>query len=139
VRNALRLAEKPFTYRLADISAPNIAQIAETTYLELAEVGDIKVILDNASKTDVVVLTEILEHLSDPDSVLRLARVCGTYLVASSPVMRPAQVDGNPEHEWQFDRAGYEQMLQAGGWSVMQYTFLNFPATEYDFGIWVCR
>jgi hypothetical protein len=30
-------------------------------------------------------------------------------------------------------------MLRDAGWSVTQFTKLEFPATEYDFGIWVCR
>lgn len=85
-----------------------------------------------------VILTEILEHLPDPDAILRMAKDHSRYLVASSPVMRPGQQDSNPEHLWQFDRAGYEDMLNDAGWIVEQYTFLHFPS-EYDFGIWVCR
>lgn len=87
---------------------------------------------------DVVVLTEILEHVADPDALLRLAAMRGNYLIASSPEMRPGQIDHNPEHVWMFDGAGYEQMLNEAGWKVLQKTHLTFRS-EYDFGIYVAE
>lgn len=100
--------------------------------------GTIERSLDAFPKVDVVVLTEILEHLDDPDKVLKLARAKGSQLVASSPEMRPGQIDDNPEHLWMFDRAGYRDMLVGAGWQPYEYTKLEFE-TQYDYGIWVCR
>lgn len=123
---------------VADISEPNWRSVSERHPNYLALHMDIAKAIGYVA-VDVVVLTEILEHLDDPDSIVRAARDAGRYLVASSPVMRPGQVDGNPEHLWMFDEAGYREMLESAGWQVVSYTLLGFPATCYDFGIWVCR
>jgi len=127
------------TAYLADLSEPNIeylrTRVGDPWSLAIASID--ATLEYQVGVADVVVLTEVLEHLPDPDDVLRQARLSGTYLVASSPEMRPGQIDINPEHLWMFDRDGYRQMLQDAGWRVQQYTFLNFTS-EYDFGIWVC-
>jgi len=86
---------------------------------------------------DLIVLTEILEHLEDPDAILRLARQRAIRLVASSPEMRPGQIDDNPEHLWMFDGEGYEEMLRTAGWTGVQKTHLAFRSM-YNFQIWVC-
>ena len=82
-------------------------------------------------------LTEILEHLEDPESLLRLARLKGQRLLVSSPEMRPGQIDSNPEHLWQFDGEGYEAMLNETGWKSVHKSHLTFRSM-YDFQIWVC-
>jgi len=87
---------------------------------------------------DVVVLTEVLEHLVDPDALLREARRIGKYLVVSSPEMRTDQIDSNPEHLWMFDENGYRIMLEGAGWEVGPKTKLSFDSM-YDFQIWVCK
>lgn len=124
---------------LADISEPNMDVIEEWAP-EIWELGlgDIQTILgSNRPMADVVVLTEILEHLGDPDAILRLARQKATRLVASSPEMRPGQIDSNPEHLWQFDGQGFEEMLVSAGWTALNKTHLTFRS-EYDFQIWIC-
>lgn len=125
---------------LADISLPNYEAI--TRWLRphwrawCAPIEE-TLAIQTDRKYDVTILTEILEHLPDPDDVLRRVRPLTKHLVASSPIMRPGQVDTNPEHRWMFDREGYEQMLAGAGYGLMQFTFLRFP-TMYDFGVWVC-
>jgi len=89
---------------------------------------------------DVVVLTEILEHMEDPDAILKLARDRAAYLVASSPEMRVGQSDAhNIEHYWQFDGEGYRQMLVESGWTPFHKTHMGFPGFDYDFQVWVCK
>jgi 2-polyprenyl-3-methyl-5-hydroxy-6-metoxy-1,4-benzoquinol methylase len=130
---------------LNDISTPNIEALQVAAGLRLAMVGaklsnlPINELLSVVNgQVDVIALTEILEHLDDPDATLRLAKLHGRHLVASSPIMRPRQVDDNPEHLWQFDREGYEEMLTGAGWRIQQFTFIEF-STQYDFGVWVCK
>ena len=91
-----------------------------------------------SAKHDMIVLTEILEHLEDPDELLKEARQKADFLVASSPVMRSDQKDENPEHLWMFSAEGYEFMLKEADWTVASWTVI-YPGAEYDFGIWVCR
>lgn len=122
---------------VADISQPNVDRISHSASLR-AVCADISTAMDEFPKADVIVLTEILEHLPDPDRILSFAKEKARYLIASSPEMRPGQVDGNPEHLWQFDREGYRRLLTDAGWEVVQYTHLSFTS-EYDFGVWVCR
>lgn len=95
--------------------------------------------LETSADFDMVVLTEFLEHVEDPDEILRLARQRATYLIASSPEMRPGQVDRNAEHIWMFDGEGYDQMLQGAGWHPVHKTHMGFPGFDYDFQIWVCK
>lgn len=124
-----------------DISEPNIAHLIGATGYKgrgwSFRMADAIATVSEAPPSDVIVLTEFLEHIEDPDRILSLAKSKARYLVASSPVMRDGQVDDNPEHLWMFDRAGYQGMLVKAGWNVQQYTWLAFP-TMYDFGIWVC-
>lgn len=125
--------------KLTDISQPNIDSVYQWMPSGWShEVKDIHTAVAEAIRYDVIVLTEILEHLEDPDALLRLASTKARYLVASSPEMRDRQVDGNNEHLWMFDRDGYRGMLGSNGWQTLQYTHLNFPS-EYDFQIWVAE
>lgn len=121
---------------LADISQPNIERIVMPDATTRCD--DIASAMTFFPAVDVVVLTEILEHLDDPTAIARLAKAKGRYLIASSPEMRPGQIDGNPEHLWQFDEHGYREMLVEAGWEPVQHTTLRFQS-EYDFGVWVCR
>lgn len=122
---------------LADISRSNIENLS-LAIENSVRLADIETAIRDFPRVDVVILTEILEHLEDPNSVLAHAHVKGHALVASSPEMRPGQVDHNPEHLWMFDRDGYRQMLTESGWEVTNYVHLSFMS-EYDFGVWVCR
>lgn len=123
---------------LADISQPNIDHILRASNRRLL-CTDIFAAMGEFPAVDVIVLTEILEHLPDPDHIVALAREKATFLVASSPVMRTGQVDTNPEHLWMFDAEGYREMLEQAGWTIGSFTLIGFPETEYDFGVWVCR
>lgn len=125
---------------LCDISGPNIDRLFERVRPGLSvREADVHESLLHDGKVELVVLTEILEHLPDPDMVLRLAHDKGTLLIASSPVMRSSQKDDNPEHLWQFDEEGYRAMLVDAGWRPAQKTILAFPELTYDFQIWACR
>lgn len=69
---------------------------------------------------DIVIVTEILEHLVDPHTLLRRIHESGAqYLMASSPY---TEFKGSAYelHTWAWDREGYEQMLRDTGWTVLQ-------------------
>lgn len=135
---------------LNDISTPNMVRVKaeidsrfpEPAYLWVVSAQDVETALSGdydvvgVGAFDLIVLTEILEHLEDPDALLRFARRRGGRLVVSSPEMRPGQIDNNPEHLWMFDEEGYTGMLNDSGWRPLYKTKLTFRS-DYDFQIWV--
>lgn len=66
---------------------------------------------------DVVVMTEVLEHLADPHGVLRRMRGRSRALVCSSPWNENPN-NHSPEHAWAWDLEGYAAMIQAAGWTI---------------------
>lgn len=127
---------------LSDVSEPSILGLVErldgSHPLWSISKTPIEMALEIVGDYDVIVLTEILEHLWNPDQLLLDAAKKARFLVASSPEMRSGQVDQNPEHLWMFDRDGYRGLLGSNGWRTLQYTHLSFPS-EYDFQIWVAE
>jgi hypothetical protein len=85
---------------------------------------------------DLVVLTEILEHLAEPGQVLELARARGfRMVVASSPVAEPLSGPwGGAEHLWSFRLAEYTRLLRAAGWKPKHRLVLS-TAGAYSFQI----
>jgi hypothetical protein len=72
---------------------------------------------------DVVVMTEVLEHLSRPHEVLAwLAAPSnggrGRYLVCSSPHTETAE-SHDACHAWAWDMDGYRAMIEAAGWEIL--------------------
>ncbi len=64
---------------------------------------------------DIIVLTEVLEHLADPHGILR--KLPGKYIVASSPRFETAESHCG-EHAWAWDMSGYRDLFTHAGWSV---------------------
>lgn len=68
---------------------------------------------------NIVIMTEVLEHLADPHRVLRWVRKA-RFLVCSSPWNEhPAQ--HCPEHAWAWDLEGYAGMIAGAGWQVIRH------------------
>lgn len=78
---------------------------------------------DDADKVKfgvVTVVTEVLEHLTDPHAAVRWIGGHSRFIVASSPWDEtPERCD--PCHAWAFDRDGYRQLLEHGGYRVLQH------------------
>lgn len=98
--------------------------------------GPIEETIHQVGPVDVFVCCETLEHLDDPDAVLRAIRDKTRGLVLSTPV--GAWGDDNPEHYWAWSQAGVEAMLAAAGFRTVAYGSLDFrPAGgPYNFGLW---
>lgn len=140
--HALRPIEGAF---LADISRPNFYRFGAELRPSLppnlrVACQRIEESLRDPFQFDVIVLTEILEHVEDPVSILRMARDRATTLVASSPLMVGSDyLDPNPEHLWQFDAVGYEEMLEEAGWHPIVAMPTHLREHMYDFQIWAAR
>lgn len=131
--------------RLADISKPNcdyVESMEAAAWLPATYSVACQSIEDTLLEDryyDLIVLTEILEHVEDPTSILRLAREKAKVVVASSPLIPDSgRIDDNPEHLWQFDAAGYEQMLEEAGWSPIAFVPITLTPVQftYDFQLW---
>ncbi len=75
---------------------------------------------DQVEVGDVVVLTEVLEHLADPHGAVRWVGERARYLVASSPWAETAEAH-DPCHAWAWDFAGFADLLREGGWTVVRH------------------
>lgn len=102
--------------------------------------GPIESTIHNLPPVDLLICTETVEHLDDPDSVLKAARGKTLSLVLSTPV--DCFGDTNPQHYWAYDREAVEAMLTAAGFGVVTYAELDFTplgSHHYRFGIFLCR
>lgn len=102
--------------------------------------GPLEETVERIPDVDVFVCCETLEHLDDPDAVLRQIRARTRRLVVSTPV--EAWDDDNPEHYWAWSRRGVEDMLTEAGFTVAAFELLDFRDRGrqfYAFGLWVCQ
>ena len=101
--------------------------------------GPIEETIEQLPVVDLFVCTETVEHLDDPDLVLKKVRAKASRLVLSTPV--DAWGDTNAEHYWSWSRGGVEEMLRTAGFDPAVYMELDFRRCggEYSFGTWWCR
>lgn len=71
---------------------------------------------------DLVICTEMLEHLADPHGWAKTMAENAEWLIASSPWQETPERH-EPNHAWCWDRDGYEAMLRQAGWDI-QLTYL---------------
>jgi hypothetical protein len=90
---------------------------------------------------DLFVLSETIEHVDDPDALLRAIAQNARYLFLSTPLDEPAST-GNAEHYWGWGQADVHEMLQANGWIPLEVQLftpqstLNYP-DAYTFQLWM--
>lgn len=100
-------------------------------------VGPIEQTIDTISKTDLFVLSETLEHLDDPDLVLRKIRQKTSALLLSTPLEE--WNSGNPEHYWAWSKEDIRAMLVEAGFEPNIYSCVQFEYLgNYGFQIWGC-
>lgn len=102
--------------------------------------GPIESTIEQIPPVDLFVCTETIEHLDDPDAVLKAIRAKTTHLVLSTPV--GCFHDANAEHYWAYDREAVEAMCDEAGFKVSVYAELDLTAAgpdHYSFGIWGLR
>lgn len=90
---------------------------------------------------DLYVCSETIEHVPDPDFLLQEIRKRARHLFLSTPLSEPVD-HGNPEHYWSWDADGVREMLEAAGWTPVEYRVFvpEFrPPSGYDFQFWMCK
>jgi len=70
---------------------------------------------------DIVVMTEVLEHVADPHGVLRWLKGSGVPVIVCSSPLNENQHNHSPEHAWAWDTQGYAEMLAAAGWVIANH------------------
>lgn len=102
-------------------------------------IGPIESTVEQIPRVDLFVCCETLEHLDDPDLVLKQIRAKTRVLLLSTPV--EAWEDTNVEHYWAWSAAGVDAMLLRAGFIPHAYMQLDYrPAGgEYAYGVWVVR
>ena len=154
VRETIRMAEEllPPGAVVADLSCGDaaIARNLAATHGAILILGDYAhgypiqgpieetVLRVAPDSVDLWVLSETLEHLDDPELVLRLIRERSKRLVLSTPV--GAAGDSNLEHLWSWSADDVAEMLEATGWTVQLHKVLEHPAGGiYSFGLWLAE
>jgi hypothetical protein len=97
--------------------------------------GPIELTLPEIPTQDVLVSTETLEHLNDPSSFLRAARLKASRLLLTTPLKN--EYDDNPEHYYAWDDEAIGVMLEESGWRPVDFAKTN-PPFGYVFQIWMC-
>lgn len=88
---------------------------------------------------DLLICSETLEHLNDPEAILRLLRPKTARLFVSTPLGETT--DDNPEHYWGWDAEGIHDLLLDTGWSPVACEKFTpeFAGSPYTFQFWMCR
>ena len=80
--------------------------------------------------SDLIILCEILEHLSDPNEVVRKWLPKAKYALISSPLRGDLEVDlSGGEHCWSFDPEDFDNFVKIGGHQIMDQT--SFAMGQY--------
>jgi hypothetical protein len=90
---------------------------------------------------DLFVLSETLEHMDDPDDLLRQIRMFSRYLFLSTPI-NEVETSGNLEHYWSWGTNDLHQMLMDAGWTPLELRWLVPESTRtlehaYHYQLWM--
>ncbi len=102
--------------------------------------GPIELTLDDLEvNVDLFICSETIEHLDEPDNVLRRIRNRSRQLLLSTPIGERGT--DNPEHYWGWDQEAVGHMLTTAGWEPRLRVDLNFSSDKYpyDYQIWLCQ
>jgi|WetSurMetagenome_2_1015567.scaffolds.fasta_scaffold69276_3 hypothetical protein len=101
---------------------------------QLDVVGPIETTIQQIDTVDLLVNTETLEHLDNPDATLKAIGEKAHMLLLSTPV-NAWEDDSNTEHYWAWDTEAVDAMIAAAGFRIVVYTTLQL---WYQFGVWGC-
>ena len=109
------LADLPVRAWGYDLGKGNLARAAELGVD--ARRGDI--LVGQLEYGDLIIASEVVEHLADPDAFLRGLPACAA-LILSSPSAETA--DWHYEHHaWAWDLDGYADLVKRCGWRVLRH------------------
>jgi hypothetical protein len=97
--------------------------------------GMIQDTIADCPPVDLFALSETVEHLDDPDMVLRAIRDKAKRLLLSTPLGEFD--DHNEQHYWGWDQDGIRQLLYDSSWTPIVWSTVTGP--DAAFQIWGCR
>lgn len=83
-----------------------------------------------------LILTEIIEHVKDPEQVLRLAHDNFEWLLLTTPINEIREKHFNPQHVWAWSQDEMRDLLKRTGWNTLYGAALN--TFYYDYQLWIC-
>lgn len=97
--------------------------------------------LEHLEPVDLFILSETIEHMDDPDDLLRRIGDVSRYLFLSTPLSEDAG-SGNTEHYWSWGQDDMHRMLEAAGWSPLELELLRPVSTRdmpgaYTYQLWL--
>lgn len=99
--------------------------------------GPIEEAIREINHVDMFVLSETLEHIQNPDLLLRQIRVTANHMVLTTPWGEDN--NQNPQHYWGWDHNDIEVMLHEAGWFNCGYELFTPVSNDYyTFQIWTC-
>lgn len=99
--------------------------------------GPIEDTLYTVGHVDMFVLSETLEHVEDPDTLLAMLRVISDHLILTTP--HGEDHDENPEHYWGWDSEALHEMLYSTGWTDLDCQLFTPESNGYyTFQMWRC-
>lgn len=145
---AIRLGAQVYPRTVADLSCGNAAiatalreQLGAELYLGdlapgYAYRGPIEETIQQIPHVDLFVCCETIEHLDDPDKVLRAIRDKADHLILSTPDGEFDQ--GNPQHVWGWDGEAVQQMLIDAGFTPDIHESVDMRPQRwlYCFQVW---
>jgi hypothetical protein len=101
--------------------------------------GPIEKTINEIPDVDLFICSETIEHLADPDLILRMIRTKASTLLLSTPIGETPGV-GNLEHVWGWDVDDVGGMLDEAGWHQVILNRLEFKLRGYvyNYQIWGC-
>jgi len=102
--------------------------------------GPIEETINRIPYVDLFICSETVEHLEEPDKVLRQIRDKTKYLVLSTP-SNETDPTLNPQHYWGWDQEEIKYMMIDAGFTPWIFNHLTFdrnlqPQYVYDFQVW---
>lgn len=85
---------------------------------------------------DLFICSETLEHVEDPDALVREIRRVAHFAFFSTPE-NETDAHNNPEHYWAWDKDELSHMLNDAGFSWAQWWTL--PTDWYTYQMWLAR
>lgn len=127
---------------VGDLNASAPGDWPEPTQWEILPPGPLPYSLEGLTEpVDLFVLSETLEHMDDPDSLLSLITGHSRYLFVSTPVSERHN-SGNLEHYWSWSVPDVHNMLMDNGWLPLERETLVPQSTlhmdgAYHYQLWL--